>query len=102
MSKSIKTSFFSVKAFDSYPCELETFAIRGKHANWEDFGTSRDAGTKSDPEDWEPVCACMKFFPSSKPKKGVLEKYNITEAEWREICKALKDVLRVGECSMCL
>lgn len=97
----IKTDWFAIKREKFSPCELDSFRIKGKSASADDFGESRDTGHK-DPEEWEPVCVNRKFFPFSKPAKAVLEKYGITSTEWREVAKALKKALNVGECSWCL
>jgi hypothetical protein len=96
----VKTDLFYMKTY-TIPCELDTFRVNGKAADVNDFGESRDTGTKPDGE-WEPVCVYRKFFTFRKPPVGVLEKYEITLAKWREVGKALKKVLSVGECSWCL
>lgn len=102
MSRYIKTELFSIKAFDYYPCQLEVFRIK-KHrgADKVDFGDNREFGHKK-PGEWEPVCVNRKFVPRARPANGVLEKYGITLDEYREIGAALKDILCVGECSLCL
>ena len=103
MSKYIKTELFSAKAYTGFPCELEIFRVKKvRGADKDDFGASREFGKKKDPSDWEPVCVNRKFVPKARPAKGVLEKYGITLDEYREIGAALKDILYVGECSLCL
>ena len=104
MSKYIKTELFSAKAYTGLPCELEIFRVKKvRGADKDDFGASREFGKKKGRlYGWEPVCVNRKFVPKARPAKGVLEKYGITLDEYREIGKALKDILYVGECSLCL
>lgn len=98
----IKTDLFSAKAYSGLPCELEIFRVKKvRCADKDDFGSSREFGKKK-PYEWEPVCVNRKFVPRTRPKAGVLEKYGITLDEYHEIGAALKDILCVGECSLCL
>lgn len=87
-----------IKPFSSLPCRLEVFTINEKDADQEDFGDIYDHHK----EDAEPyACADMQFNSVPATKK-VLDKYNITEEEYYNICKELEYKLRVGRCGWCV
>lgn len=76
------------------PCSLEVFTINGKTAYQDDFGDTYD----HDAESAEPyACADMRF-DRKPPTKEVLDKYNITEEEYYNICNELECKLCVGGC----
>ena len=78
-------------------CELETFTINGISAEYEDFGEKYDDNRDAA----EPYgCGDMCFFPKASTKE-VLEKYNITEEEYKKVCEEL-DVLSFGSCGWCV
>lgn len=87
-----------IKPFQFLPCELETFTINGKKANSMDFGDTYD----HDEENAEPYgCGDMYFEPKT-PTKKILNKYNITEEEYYNICNELVYKLCVGSCGLCV
>lgn len=87
-----------IKPFSGLPCELETFTINGKDANSMDFGDVYN----HDNENAEPYgCGDMYFEPRS-PTIEVLDRYNIIEEEYYNICNELEDKLRVGSCGWCV
>jgi hypothetical protein len=71
-----------IKPVHALPCELEIFTINGKDANRMDFGEIYDHNEGN----------------AKSPTKEVLDKYNITEEEYYNICNELKDKLFVGGC----
>lgn len=86
-----------IKTHHALPCRTEVFTINGKSAEQNDFGDTYDHHH----EDAEPyACADMHFDPKP-PTKEVLNRYNITEEEYRVICYELKRVLREGKCDSC-
>lgn len=87
-----------IKPFQYFPCELETFTINGKDANSMDFGDTYD----HDEGIIEPDGCGDIYFEPKPPIKEVLNKYNITEEEYYNICNELKDELSVGSCGWCI
>lgn len=87
-----------IERFEYMPCELKIFTINGKKANKNDFGEISTHG-KSD----EDFCECVDmYFESNPPMEKVLNKYNITEEEYYNICNKLEDELYVGDCEWCV
>ena len=82
-----------------YLCALETdVMINGKYLDENDFGDHYDI----EPEHAEPyACENMQFIPNKIVDKEVLEKYNITEEEYRQIQDKL-DCLSFGCCGWCV
>ncbi len=79
-------------------CETKKFVVNGIEARHEDFGYKGDV----EPENAEPYgCGNMLFLPK-KPSEDVLKKYNITEAEYEEICGELASKLSFGCCGWCV
>lgn len=80
-----------------------TLPYRGIHYQWKnaeqnDFGDTYDHHY----EDAEPyACADMHFDPKP-PTKEVLNRYNITEEEYYNICNELECKLCVGSCGWCI
>ena len=87
-----------IKTFHALPCELEIFTINGKDAERKDFGDTYD----HDIARAEPYGCGDMYFEPKPPTKEVLHKYNITEEEYRNICKELEDKLSVGSCGWCI
>ena len=86
-----------IKPFHALPCELEIFTINDKSADSSDFGDTFDHDiVRAEPY----ICGDMYFEPKP-PTKEVLDKYNITEQEYYNICNELEDKLRVGSCGWC-
>lgn len=87
-----------VKPFHSLPCRLEVFTINGKTADQDDFGDTFDHNE----EIRQPYgCGDMHFAPKP-PTEEVLNRYNITEEEYYNICNELECKLRVGGCGWCI
>ena len=87
-----------IKPFHSLPCCLEVFAINGKSADKDDFGDTFDHHCES-ADEYE--CGDM-HFDRKPPTKEVLDKYNITEEEYYNICNELECKLCVGSCVWCI
>ena len=86
-----------IKPFHALPCELEIFTINDKSADSSDFGDTFDHDiVRAEPY----ICGDMYFEPKP-PTKEVLDKYNITEQEYYNICNELEDKLHVGRCGWC-
>lgn len=87
-----------IKPFRGLPCELETFTINGKDADSRDFGDTYDHDTESA----EPYSCGNMYFEPKNLIKGVLDKYNITEEEYYNICNELENKLCIGSCGWCV
>ncbi len=70
--------------------------LNGKDADRGDFGQMIDLK----PIDPEPGCGNMVFFPKASTPV-VLEKYGITQDEYKEITAWLEKKLDVGACNKC-
>lgn len=87
-----------IEPMNALPCSLEVFTINGKTAYQGDFGDTYD----HDAESAEPyACADMHFDPKP-PTKEVLNRYNITDKEYYDICNELESELYVGRCGWCV
>lgn len=87
-----------IKTHYALPCRAEVFTINGKNAEQNDFGDMYDHHA----QDAEPyACADMRFDPKP-PTKEVLNRYNITDKEYYEICNELECELCVGRCGWCV
>ena len=86
-----------IKAYDLFPCRLKIFTINGKNADQNDFGYACD----HDSGNAEPNTCSNMQFDFKFITKEILDKYNITEEEYRIICYELKCVLREGYCNWC-
>lgn len=86
-----------IEPFYALPCELKIFTINGKDADSRDFGDTLDHIT----EEREPYCCSNKYFEQKPSTREVLDKYNITEEEYHNICNELENKLYVGACSWC-
>ena len=95
----VKTDLYRINKYRSLPCDLQTFTIRRKSADKDDFGVTEDVKPSKAPKYG---CGCMKFIKDKRPRKGVLEKYGITKDEWKEICLMLEENLYVGKCGYCI
>lgn len=74
------------------PCKLRIFTINGKESNVDNFG---HCGTDGDG-------TCIHTFtPYEIPDHNLLEKYEISKEEYREICEKLKDKLYINGCGWC-
>ena len=87
-----------IKTHHALPCRTEVFTINGKNAEQNDFGDMYDHHA----QDAEPyACADMHFDPKP-PTEEVLNRYNITEEEYYNICNELECELCVGSCGWCV
>lgn len=77
-------------------CYLPIFIINGIQAKEEDFGTQTDIEPD---EEYPYCCGNMQFIPKESTAE-VLNKYEITQAEYEQICKEL-DCLSFGSCGWC-
>ena len=84
-----------ITPFRCVRCELEVFKINGQNADLDDFGRSGWKGNCM-----EGTCH-HEFCPNIKPSNDVLNKYNITESQYYQICDNLVDKLYVGNCGWC-
>lgn len=87
-----------IEPFNALPCNLQVFIINGKEANQNDFGEAYD----HDEENAESYGCGNTYFEPKSPTKEVLDKYNITEEEYYNICNELEDKLHVGGCGWCI
>ncbi len=78
-------------------CETEKFIINGVDAQYEDFGLKYDEC----PEEAEDYCCGNMVFTRKEPTTQILQKYNITLAEYDEICYKLEEKLSFGGCGLC-
>lgn len=87
-----------IKTYHALPCRTEVFIINGMNAEQDDFCDTYD----HDAESAEPyACADMRF-DRKPPTKEVLDRYNITEEEYYNICNELEGELYVGSCGWCV
>lgn len=91
-----KEELEKIKALNAL-CELAPYIkINGVDFDYCDFGDKYD----TEEENAEPYCCGnMKFIPKECDKK-ILEKYEITEEEYKQICVEL-DCLSFGSCGLC-
>ena len=87
-----------IEPYNALPCELDIFTINGKSADSSDFGEVYD----HDEESAETYGCGDMWFEPKPPTKEVLDKYNITDQEYYNICNELEDKLRVGRCVWCI
>ncbi len=79
-------------------CATRVFRINDVEANSCDFGEQGDEDAEN-AEDY--ACGNMQFV-SSGPTKEIMEKYSITESEYREVSKKLTEGLSFGCCGCCV
>lgn len=80
---------------EALPCRLLTFTINGKEADMDEFGYCDTYGSVDEYE-----CSNI-FTPYEIPDHNLLERYEISKGEYREICEKLKEKLRVTDCGWC-
>lgn len=86
-----------VKSFGrTYPCALKEFKINRIDARDEEFGEVEHDECKE-----QYTCSNRRFVPKL-PKQEILNKYNISLADYEKICDELRSVLRVYHCGMCI
>lgn len=92
--------------YGALPCEAAEFEIDGKPADKSDFGRNTDVGSfdyeygEFDDENW--ACADNQFDAHADIPEGVLQKYGIDEARYREIQAELSEKFNVGGCGWCV
>lgn len=76
-------------------CDTKNFVINGVKATCIDFGEKIDKlpGKRN-------ICGNMVFEPIS-PTQQVLDKYNITKYEYKNICTLLRSCVSFGTCRLC-
>jgi len=79
-------------------CSTETFKVNGIPADADDFGEKYDRDSENAEEYG---CGNMQFTRIA-PKREVLEKYNITEAEYENVAEQLESGLSFGGCGWCV
>jgi hypothetical protein len=79
----------------SYCCVSGT--INQVNIDEDDFGGHWD----HDPENAEDYCCGDMQFKSNPSTPEILEKYNISESEYAEICSDLYEGLSFGNCGWC-
>lgn len=101
MNKVIK-----IEPYGALPCEAQTFEVNGVEGDKSDFGHNDDEGSfdyeygEWDDENW--ACADNRFTPRADIPDGVLEKYGITEQEYRDIQDKCVEIFNVGGCGWCV
>jgi len=78
-------------------CSLSEFVINGIKADQDDFGEQGDAS----PETADEYCCGDMQFTDKASSPAVLEKYRITEEEYRQVCEKLTGLLSFGRCGWC-
>ena len=87
----------TIKKVDCLPCELESFIINDIKADESDFGHL--SGFCGDIEDYS--CINRRFIIDKDKKEKAMEKYNLSENEYEELCEELKYTLYINKCSLC-
>lgn len=81
---------------DEYePCTPKIFRIDGIAADADDFGEVEKISGYY-------CCKSRKFIGFEEAPESTLEKYQITESEFFDICDELRDILDVEHCSRCV
>lgn len=80
-----------------YPCHAEKFTINGISADKNDFGVGKDTNKGAA----EPCCCDNNEFVPYPCRPEILEKYNITESEYKEVVTKLSETFYVGFCCWC-
>ncbi len=86
----------SIEAMNAL-CALMPTKINGINLDYNDFGEKYDIDSENAPMF---CCANMQFIPYKEIKQETLDKYNITEQEYRQIQDKL-DCLSFGNCGWC-
>ena len=96
----------NIVPFGALPCEAQTFEVNGVEGRKDDFGYNGDEGSfdydysEGADENW--ACADNQFTPYADIPEGVLAKYSITEAEYRDIQDKCAGMFAVGGCGWCV
>lgn len=98
--------FVKIKPYYALPCEAEVFEIKGQRANKSDFGRQgnvRDFEHEYGPlddENW--ACCDNQFTPFEEVNQEVLDKYGISEQEYRDVQDHLVQEFNIGSCGWCV
>jgi len=99
-----KEDLDSIKTYRALPCSLQSGEINGVYLDSNDFGEMEDTRDFFIDDDalarWG--CSNMHFIPSEEVNQEALERYNITEEEFRKIQDRLECILDVGTCGWCI
>jgi len=79
-------------------CVPVTFRINGIEAVYNDFGDKFDESPEESPE--EGGCGDMRFERKDSTSE-ILEKYDIKQVEYDQVCEQLEEKLSFGECNWC-
>lgn len=83
-------------------CATDVFMINGIHAYVRDFGYKLDRNPDNATNTtWTVGCGDMRFTRKKYSDK-ILEKYGITEQDYKEVCDRLEELLAIGKCDDCL
>lgn len=95
-----------IMSYKYLPCEAEHFEINCIRGEKSDFGSNVDCDSfdynyeELDDENW--ACADNRFVPHQEIDYDILNKYGITEFEYRKIQEMLITKFCVGTCSLCV
>ena len=93
---------YVIEPYETLPCELETFTIKGRRASKDDFGSTYEGNRHCDYLNRKSPCKNNHFKSVPyKDNKSVADKYGLDEYEYIKVCEALEDKLYVGECKWC-
>ena len=93
---------YVIETYETLPCETDTFTIKGKRADKDDFGISYEGNRRCESYCRKSPCKNHRFKSFSyKENKDIAEKYGLDEHEYKKVCEALEDKLSVGECKWC-
>ena len=96
----------NIVPYGALPCEAQTCEVNGVAGDKSDFGYNNDEGSfdyeygEWADENW--ACADNRFIPHTDIPEGVLTKYGITEAEYRDIQYKCAEMFAVGNCGWCV
>lgn len=85
------------ESYDS-SCELKIFKVNEIEADYKDFGDKYDADCTANDEGYG--CGNM-IFEAKEPTQKILNKYKISNEEYKEICNKLDEKLSFGFCNFC-
>jgi hypothetical protein len=103
MSKVIE---IKAEPYGALPCEAKSFEVNGIAGDKSDFGNNTDVGSfdyeYDDLADENWACADNQFVSHEQIPDGVLDKYRITEQEYREVQARCEAIFNVGGCGWCV
>jgi hypothetical protein len=88
-----------IETYGALPCATSTFTINGIDADTSDFGSMESDGCPSECEGYD--CHNKHFVPDTVDKK-IMEKYDISNNEVKEVQEKLTEILNVGDCGWCV